>query len=264
MKPIRTSHKTARFEFIWAFGMEDTNSLFDKLPLLQDVQASCCSLLRHKTSPTCRNVLTHSGGQCFSDKLSRVLRTSPSLSGEGSVSKATAQSFVMMRRLWRVRHWPTLNMLEDPERRPPTSIIEIPREMTEHWPVEDFALDTDKFARGPSGMTSELASHEFCAQSDEAFWQCLCRIRHRIFVTHRLPACQWFLEGHHLDQTFTLFVQLGICQWCIIGTLWWLQRWWRADSVSRGSGGGQAGLGSHSIRISSAACLTIQARTRRV
>ena len=41
----------------------------------------------------------------------------------------------------------TLNMLEDPERRPPTPIIEIPREMMEHWPVEDFALDLDKFAR---------------------------------------------------------------------------------------------------------------------
>ena len=60
----------------------------------------------------------------------------------------------------------TLNMLEDPERRPPTPIIEIHREMMEHWPVEDFALDPDKFARnlrsarkgaapGPSGMTSE-------------------------------------------------------------------------------------------------------------
>ena len=65
-------------------------------------------------------------------------------------------------------------MLEDPERRPRTPIIEIPREVMEHWPVEDFALDPNKFARnlrsarkgaapGPSGMTSEhlrpLLSH---------------------------------------------------------------------------------------------------------
>ena len=56
----------------------------------------------------------------------------------------------------------TLNMLEDPERRPPTPITEIPREMREHWPAEDFTLDPDNFARnfrsarkgaapGPSG-----------------------------------------------------------------------------------------------------------------
>ena len=34
-----------------------------------------------------------------------------------------------------------------PERHPPNPIIEIHREMMEHWPVEDFALDPDKFMR---------------------------------------------------------------------------------------------------------------------
>ena len=55
-----------------------------------------------------------------------------------------------------------LNMLEDPERRPPNPIIEIPQEMMEHWPVEDFALDPDKFVRNFS------FSQERC--STRAIW----------------------------------------------------------------------------------------------
>ena len=138
-------------------------------------------MLLHRP-PRGGNDSTRSGeasGQCFSDKPSRVLRTSPSLSGEGIVSKATISPVSSGRQALEGEALApgtdtTLNMLEDPERRPRTPIIEIPLEMMEHWPVEDFALDLDKFARnprsarkgaapGPSGMTSEhlrpLLSH---------------------------------------------------------------------------------------------------------
>ena len=69
--------------------------------------------------------LGEASGQCFSDKPSRVLRTSPSLSGEGIVSKATISPVSSGRQALEGEALApgtdtTLNMLEDPERRPRT------------------------------------------------------------------------------------------------------------------------------------------------